>query len=83
MDIRRDGNFASNATYIAWQAWQAALSSAMPGWVYAEVLRGLCEEWENMTVPMSANSYELGMFDGYHRARYDLEKLLQPPPETK
>lgn len=44
--------------------------------VKASDLQGLCDEWENMKVPHSASSYELGMFDGYRGAQYDLTALI-------
>jgi hypothetical protein len=36
--------------------------------VSTDALQGLCDEWENMKVPRSADIYELGMFDGYRGA---------------
>lgn len=56
-------------------ALEAALST-QPKAVNVEALTGLCEEWENLKVPRSANSYELGEFDGYQGARRDLTAII-------
>lgn len=75
MDVRRDGNYASTATSGAWEGFKAALSH-QGAVVAVDALQGLCDEWENMKVPHSASSYELGMFDGYRGAHSDLTDLI-------
>lgn len=79
MDIRRDGQYASTATSGAWLGYQAALASRpvdKEGYVAVGDLEGLADEWENMKVPRSASSYELGNFDGYRGAMNDLRSLI-------
>ena len=70
-----DLHYNSFQENMAYEAWQAALRSRGKV-VFVDALQGLCDEWENMKVPRSANSYELGMFDGYRGARRDLTAII-------
>jgi hypothetical protein len=76
LDLTKDKDgYVSDETDAAWEGYQAALFH-QGELVAVDALQGLCDEWENMKVPHSASSYELGMFDGCRGAHSDLTSLI-------
>lgn len=75
VDGRYPDYYGNPVVQGSWEGYQAALRSQGKV-VSVDALQGLCDEWENMKVPHSASSYELGMFDGYRGAHSDLTAII-------